>query len=190
MTRIKKSRKERHTASKPAPKLSKEQLARQDKKPKKQTGNKPGSRHHDGKKATHQGSSNANKDPRLGSKKPIDLGIAKPTKVLSADAVPAKQRKMLDPIAKIRVVEGNPSIEMQLLALEQDEQLLAIIDKQEQGTALTDAEVDYFNQLMERHEQLSAELEQEADEESPRRTELSEDDLWDKFNDSDYSDQF
>ena len=64
--------------------------------------------------------------------------------------------------------------------------------KQEDDIALTEQEVDYYNEKMERHQVLSAELGlDDADEESESyepNSNDSEDDLWDKLDRPNFSD--
>ncbi|GHF88489.1 Der GTPase-activating protein YihI [Thalassotalea marina] len=188
MTRHKKTRKPPQEAAKTRlSKKEKQQIAElRDKKPKKQTGNKPGNRQQEAvANKRNQHGAKDNKDPRLGSKKPIDLGVPavmsqlKPNKKSTKSAATAG-------IAAIRVLDETKSISAQIAEIEQDEALLAIIAKQEDDIELTEQEVDYYNELMERHETLSAQLPVEEDTESSEE-ELDEDSLWDKLDKTDFS---
>lgn len=185
MTRQKKSRKPPQEAVKTRlSKKEKQQIAElRDKKPKKQTGKKPGNRQQEAvAKSRNKNSGQENKDPRLGSKKPIDLGVP----AVKAQLKPKNTTKSTSGVAAIRVVDETLSIPAQIAEIEQDEALLAIIAKQEEDIALTEQEVDYYNQMMERHEALSEQL---PTDDTPSTTdkELDEDDLWDKLDKTDFS---
>ncbi len=186
MSRSKKSRKP-GGAPTAKPKLSKVELANVEKRLRKKTGNKPGNRQQEGKlenssdQQLHQ-----NKDPRIGSKKPIELGGS----VVQAKK-PIKQTKAKqDPIAAIRVVnaeaEEEQNLAQELENIEADERLQAILAKQEEELALTEQEVDYFNEMMERHQALTEKLaENEEPEDEPNKVDTSsEEDLWDKLDNS------
>jgi len=184
MSRSKKSRKP-GGAPTAKPKLSKVELANVEKRLRKKTGNKPGNRQQEGKlenssdQQLHQ-----NKDPRIGSKKPIELGGS----VVQAKK-PIKQTKAKeDPIAAIRVVnaEAEQNLAQELENIEADERLQAILAKQEEELALTEQEVDYFNEMMERHQTLTEKLaENEEPEDEPNKIDTSsEEDLWDKLDNS------
>lgn len=185
MTRKKKSRKPpQDPVKKRLSKQEKQQLAElKDKKPKKQSGNKPGNRQQEATAKARKANTNAkNKDPRLGSKKPIDLGVPLPSKPSTKNA----KADTLPGIAAIRVVDDAVSVESQISAIEQDSQLLEIIAKQEQDVALTEQEVNYYNNMMEQHETLSAQLDDEQTEES--EAPLDDDSMWDKLDNTDFSD--
>ena len=109
---------------------------------------------------------------------------------------PAKVTKTKqDPIAAIRVVnaeaEQDSVQELEPLAqelenIEADERLQTILAKQEEALALTEQEVDYFNQMMDRHQKLTEKL---AENEQPENelssgNASSEEDLWDKLDNS------
>lgn len=186
MSRTKKSRKP-GSAPTAKPKLSKVELAKVEKRVRKKTGNKPGNRQQEAfvVKGEDQ-SGNQKKDPRIGSKKPIDLGgESKPIQLKSTK--PRKPNQ--DPIAAIRCVEpSNEDAELNLAdaleKIESDEKLQIILAKQEDEVALTEEEVDYFNTMMERHQQISEQLDDEDEEETRQHSVSSEDDLWDKLDNS------
>ena len=98
-------------------------------------------------------------------------------------------------IASVRFVENTLvglSAEQEIDAIEQDELLQNILAKQEDDIALTEQEVDYYNEKMERHQVLSAELGFDEDDDSSDSAEStgsdSEDELWDKLDRPDFSD--
>lgn len=185
MSRSKKSRKP-GGAPTAKPKLSKVELANVEKRLRKKNGNKPGNRQQEGKldnNSDHQ--SLQNKDPRIGSKTPIDLG----GKGVQVKTKPVKTTKAKqDPIAAIRVVnaEEEQIFAQELEKIESDERLQAILSKQEEELALTEEEVDYFNEMMERHQVLTEKLaEDEEPEDEPSKLQTnSEEDLWDKLDNS------
>ncbi|WP_114324928.1 Der GTPase-activating protein YihI [Candidatus Colwellia aromaticivorans] len=192
MARTKKSRKP-GGAPTAKPKLSKVELANVEKRLRKKNGNKPGNRQQEAKLIKNPDQqSDKNKDPRIGSKTPIDLGrTVAPTKKKAVKITKAKQ----DPIAAIRVVNAEEeqsaaqemvSFAQELDNIEADERLQAILAKQEEALALSEQEVDYFNEMMERHQQLTEKLaeNEEPKDESTNVDANSEEDLWDKLDNS------
>lgn len=191
MARTKKSRKP-GGAPTAKPKLSKVELASVEKRLRKKNGKKPGNRQQEAmliKNPDQQ--SDKHKDPRIGNKTPIDLGRA----VVQAKSKPAKPAKSKqNPIAAIRIVneEADQSsaqelnLAQELENIESDERLQTILTKQEEELALTEQEVDYFNEMMERHQLLSEKLaeNEEPEDESNSVDASSEDDLWDKLDNS------
>ena len=199
MSRTKKSRK---PASAPTakPKLSKAELANVEQRVRKKKGKKPGNRQQEAQPISDKNqNTKVNKDPRIGSKKPIALGGT--VKLPQAKPVTSKasnsDNTKASPIAAIRRVDkSNDNVALtlaqQLAAIEDDEQLQAILVKQEEALALTEQEVDYYNNKMERHQVLSAELGLDDDDDTSDSDEFigsdSEDELWDKLDRSDLSD--
>jgi ribosome assembly protein YihI (activator of Der GTPase) len=154
---------------------------------KKTNGKEPGNRQKEASPVMANGQNSAkNKDPRIGSKTPIDLG-----KQVTAPIKTKATKKVLDnsPIAAIRVVEVSESLAEQLSRIEQDPRLLEILEKQDDDLALTAEDVSYFNTLMEQHEEISQALGLDDEDEiiAPTKKSDSEDDLWDKFEKSDLS---
>lgn len=184
MSRTKKSRKPA-TAPKAQPKLSKAELANVEKRVRKKTGKKPGNRQQEAEQKKHSTKASTQaRDPRIGSKTPIALGGgANVEQAKSAKSKPNEQQ----PIAAIRFAEPakdmTQDLNQELAAIEADEQLQVILAKQEDDIALTEQEVDYYNQLMERHQEISEELglDEESDEDEFQNNTRSEDDLWDKL---------
>jgi uncharacterized protein len=190
MSRSKKSRKP-GTGSLGIVKDDKKKLvAPAPRKPKKKTGKEAGNRQKEASpKANNTQNSAANKDPRIGSKTPIDLGkpVAAPVKAKTNKA--SKKAQDNSPIAAIRVVESSETLAEQLSRIEQDPKLLEILEKQESDAVLTPEDVTYFNALMEQHEKISQELGLDEEDEvvTPATKSDSEDELWDKFDSSDLS---
>ena len=115
-----------------------------------------------------------------------DRQIAKKTpKPLTTASI----RFVEDTVVENTVVELSP--EQELDAIEQDETLQSILAKQEDDIALTEQEVDYYNDKMERHQVLSAELGLDEDDDASDSDESnssdSEDDLWDKLDRPNFS---
>jgi len=188
MSRTKKSRKPA-TAPKAQPKLSKAELANVEKRVRKKTGKKPGNRQQEAEQKKNSTKANAQaRDPRIGSKTPIALGgvakkdQTKPTKVKSSEQQPIAAIRYAEP-AQDATQELSQDLYQELAAIEADEQLQVILAKQEDDIALTEQEVDYYNQLMERHQTLTEQLgfDEESDEEELQQSTRSEDDLWDKL---------
>ncbi len=185
MSRTKKSRKP-GSAPTAKPKLSKVELASVEKRTRKKTGKKPGNRQQEAMLAQKSDQQpHQNKDPRIGSKKPIELG-GSVTQAKNKLAKTTKTKK--DPMAAIRIVqaEAEQNIAQALVNIENDERLQTILAKQDEAIALTEQEVDYFNEMMERHQQLTeklAENEQPEDELNGDAV-SSEEDLWHKLDHS------
>ena len=197
MSRSKKSRKP-GGAPTAKPKLSKQELEKVEKRTRKTTGKVAGNRQKEAMpEQTNSNQQGANKDPRLGNKTPIVLGKMV-TKAEKPKQVKAKQNSQKSAaIASVRFVENtdievlpNEALtpEQELDAIEQDETLQTILAKQEGDIALTEQEVDYYNEKMERHQALSAELGLDEDASDEPNSADSEDDLWDKLDRPDFSD--
>jgi ribosome assembly protein YihI (activator of Der GTPase) len=197
MSRSKKSRKP-GGAPTAKPKLSKQELEKVEKRTRKTTGKVAGNRQKEAmQEKTGNNQQGAKKDPRLGNKTPISLGKiaakAEKTKKETAQKSSAKSAA----IASVRFVEpavtdlpAKLSPEQELDAIEQDEMLQIILAKQEDDIALTEEDVNYYNDMMERHQVLSAELglDEDEDDEITDESNDSEDDLWDKLDNNNLSD--
>lgn len=92
-------------------------------------------------------SSTKNKDPRIGSKKPIPLVTTVAEQKLLA---PTTQPKAM--LAKAKPVEVTPEVE--LAQIEQDERLAELLERTEQGEILTGKDAKYFNAKTARHAEL------------------------------------
>jgi len=212
MSRSKKSRKP-GGAPTAKPKLSKQELSNVEKRTRKTTGKVAGNRQKEAAPEQRDGNQKgAKKDPRLGNKTPIVLGKfvtrAEKEKAEKIKEAKIKQNSQeLAPIAAVRFVEDTEaevvsqpealvkqvlSSEDELNAIEEDETLQSILAKQEDDIALTEDEVNYYNEMMERHQTLSAELgldeEDESNESDDSEANENEDDLWDKLDGHDFSD--
>jgi hypothetical protein len=194
MSRSKKSRKP-GGAPTAKPKLSKQELANVEKRIRKSTGNVAGNRQ---KEAIQDKGANQQtakqKDPRLGNKTPIVLDRIKTQTQNKKQTTNKKSQVISDGVAHVHVIENNDqqlSAEQELELIEQDQVLQDILAKQEDAKMLTEQEVGYYNQKMERHQLLSTELglydesvEVTDDNEEPS----SEAELWRKLDNTDLSD--
>lgn len=190
MSRTKKSRKPGSGSLGPIKDTNKKAIAPAPRKPRKKVGKPAGNRQAEAKNHQKSGVQNpANRDPRLGSKKPIDLGAA--IKVEKHTKTPVTKEPKASPIAAIKVLDDNNDLMQELERIEADEQLQTILIKQEDEIALTKVEVDYFNEKMDRHQEISEELGLEHDEEDEPDNDISprsEDELWEKLNKTDFND--
>ncbi len=191
MSRTKKSRKP-GGAPTAKPKLSKQELAKVEKRVRKTTGKQAGNRQ---KEATQEKASNsqqgANKDPRLGNKTPIALGklAAKAEKTEQAKVKQTSQNT--SSIAGVRFAEKSTvelTPEQAINAIEQDEMLQDILAKIAEDIALTEQEVNYYNELMEKHQVLSESLDLDDSDEEDVADTRNEEALWDKLDSHDFSD--
>ncbi|MER2491141.1 Der GTPase-activating protein YihI [Catenovulum sediminis] len=150
MTRIKKSRKIGPLAK------SKSETSRsikpQASAKHKRKGQKPGSRHSVSEYNTAE-QSTTQKDPRLGSKKPIDL---------SATDKPKTEIKDVSP--QIKITKNKPQEDQsdnwwtELEEIEQNDELQALLNRLDQGEDLTAHELAFFNKKMARHAWLAEKL--------------------------------
>lgn len=191
MSRTKKSRKP-GGAPTAKPKLSKQELAKVEKRVRKTTGKQAGNRQ---KEATQEKASNSqqgtNKDPRLGNKTPIALGklAAKAEKTEQAKVKQTSQNT--SSIAGVRFAEKSAvelTPEQAINAIEQDETLQDILAKIAEDIALTEQEVNYYNELMEKHQALSEALDLDDSDEEDVADTRNEEELWDKLDSHDFSD--
>ena len=207
MSRTKKSRTPSTTPPR-APKEKKNAVAEApEKRSRKHKGKVSGNRQKEAYVQKDEQASVANKDPRLGNKKPIDLTKSqkavkapKPAKksdqasILSAHtSKKGKTKPEHSPIAAIRQIESSSEEKLadELDAIEQDERLLAIIAKQDDEIDLSENEVDYFNDKMDRHQELREALgldDEDEDYEEEDKSNASSVDVWDKLDNSDLSD--
>lgn len=131
---------------------------------KKGAGLKSGSRNSQEQTKQTPASGKSNKDPRHGSKKPIALiPDAAEQKLLQQDVNFAPKAQL----SKAKAVTLPP--EQELAQLEQDERLLALVDRVEQGEILTGKDAKYFNSKTARHAELLTllGLDQQADADEP-----------------------
>jgi len=191
MSRTKKSRTPSAAKRDVIKETSKTVLAPVTKRPKQKNGKEPGNRQKEAFAHNNKTQGNgAPKDPRIGSKTLIDLTPQ------SAPKVNKPRKEKPSPIAAIKAVEhvaviSSPStaLEDELYAIEDDAQLQQILALQEDDTELNEEQINYFNQKMERHQELRELLgwNDEDDDDEDETDNKSEDDLWDTLDNNDLS---
>lgn len=170
MTRIKKSRTTGPIGSRNKPAAEARQTRERPVETKKKgAGLKSGSRNAPQQEKPQQ-KGQANKDPRHGSKKPIALQLNDAEQKLLQQAPDFKPKAQL---AKVKVVAMTP--EQELAALEQDEKLLDLVERVENGEILTGKDAKYFNAKTARHAELLTLLGLDESEETDDTAEAEED---------------
>ncbi len=158
-----------------------------DKRIKKKHGKTPGNRQQEAQvKQNKNSASSAKKDPRVGNKTPIVL-----TKAPVLEKQPAPQKVKPTPMAAIRVVDNQEAYEEEMYAIEADERVQEILQKQDEDVALSEEEIDYFNLKMDRHSTLREKLGLDDDddiESTEHQPEVDENALWDKLDNNKFSD--
>lgn len=116
------------------------QEARDRKREKKHRGNASGSRANGGGDASGSGKGRAQKDPRIGSKKPIPLGVTDTP--VTKQHKPKSEKPMLSPQAELEMLETDERLDALLERLEEGETLSA------EDQAWVDAKLDRIDELM------------------------------------------
>ena len=136
------------------------QEARDRKRDKKHRGHAPGSRASGSEGASGSNKQKQQKDPRIGSKKPIALGVTEAPVVKQHK--PKSEKPMLSPQAELDMLEN-------------DERLDALLERLEEGETLTaeeqswvDAKLDRIDELMQK---LGLSYDDEEDEEEDEKQE-------------------
>lgn len=166
MARVKKSRKIGQIGTPSIAKESRKRKSPPEGKTKPSKGNKPGSRHSAGEKNSNNSGSITKKDPRIGSKKPIQLIVeSKPT-----------------PSEKPKKAFFSPKEELQ--DIENDQKLSDLLDKIDDGLEITAEQQNYVETKLARHKSLCELLgvneEEEIQPASPVK-DPTEDDLFETF---------
>ncbi|MCJ8318928.1 MAG: Der GTPase-activating protein YihI [Colwellia sp.] len=202
MSRSKKSRKPGVGSSGVKKDTTKSDIVPVEKRLKKIKGKPAGNRRNEAKPIVISKQSTEKKDPRIGNKTPIDLGqaSAKATKATKATKAQTnlKAKPTLPSVAPIRTIEPEHVVDTDVLmkeleSIEQDERLLSILAKQDDDVEISEEDVNFFNAQMDKHQSIREALglededEDENEEEESAQSNSSEDDLWDKFNNSDLS---
>ncbi len=118
----------------------------------------------------------ASRDPRLGSKKPVELLVA--TQPVKAPvARPAAKAKPED--------KSRERLEQELVAIENDERLERLVDRLDEGQPVSDADQAWLDERLARHQALLAEL-GISDDDEEGDAESSVDDLWNRFIDDEF----
>ncbi len=118
------------------------QEGRDRKRDKKHRGNASGSRANGGGDASGSGRGKQQKDPRIGSKKPISLGVTDTP--VNKQHKPKSEKPMLSPQAELEMLETDERLDALLERLEEGETLSA--DDQ----AWVDAKLDRIDELMQK----------------------------------------
>lgn len=135
------------------------------KRQKKHRGNAAGSRANGSSASQNLSRKGGAKDPRIGSKTPVQLTVSDEAKV---------QKTVLK---EERAHRAEPlSAEKELARLENDERLNELLDALEAGKALSDEEHDYVNDTLDRIDELMVQLgidlgDGDEEEESPEQKE-------------------
>jgi len=119
--------------------------ARDRKRDKKHSGHAAGSRATGGTQAKSGGGSSQAKDPRIGSKKPIALGVTEVQVKKPKQQKPKSEKPMLTPQAELDLLEN-------------DERLDALLERLEEGETLNAEEQAWVNAKLDRIDALMAEL--------------------------------
>ncbi|MEN0615398.1 Der GTPase-activating protein YihI [Klebsiella indica] len=137
------------------------QEARERKHQKKHRGHAPGSRMTGAQTASASKKQGQQHDPRIGSKKPIPLGVTDSTPTVKQHK-PKSEKPMLSPQAELDLLEN-------------DERLDALLERLEEGDTLNaeeqtwmDAQLDRIDELM---QQLGLSYDDDDDEEEEERKE-------------------
>lgn len=136
--------------------------ARKQKRLKKRKGLASGTRSGEApQKQNHKGGKK-NNDPRVGSKKPVEL-VAAPTPTAQPTFAKVKKEKPV----KVEPIKVELTLEQELDQLENDARLSALLVRLDNDEALNAAEQSYVDERVERHQFLLAELgyDEEFDEE-------------------------
>ncbi|WP_417616834.1 Der GTPase-activating protein YihI [Oceanisphaera sp.] len=183
MTRIKKTRSPGQIGARKDKRETAEQ-SKDRKRKAKRKGLAPGSRQNSADQNQQQAGSQAARDPRLGSKKPIALIPESATSKAEQGSQPAKR------VAAVRVVaEKEPkapempelTAEQELEQLENNDRLNALLDKVDAGEKLNKKDAEWLDNTLARHQQLLEELGLMEDEDQEP---AGGDDLWSRFMDA------
>ncbi len=160
MTRIKKTRTSGPLGTRHRPaEEARQDRARAPETKKKGAGLKSGSRHSPAAEDKQKQSNKSPKDPRHGSKKPIALFVTEAEQKL------LDKPKQFKPVVQLKAAK-DPVMppEQELALLENDEKLLELVDRVDQGEILTGKDAKYFNAKTARHAELVALLGLDQDE--------------------------
>ncbi|ATG75623.1 hypothetical protein AN401_18665 [Zobellella denitrificans] len=165
MTRMKKTRTPGQLGARKESRENAEQ-SRERKRKAKRKGLAPGSRHNQSGESGGGGAARVQKDPRLGSKKPVAL--------IKDEAKAAAVAK----VAKLKALTPEQELEQ----LENNERLNTLLDRVDAGEKLGKDDAAWLDQTLARHQQLLEQLGLLDDEdEEPEEGE----DLWTRFMDAD-----
>lgn len=152
----------------------------------KTSGNKAGTRQTIANQKVEVVVDDKDRDPRIGSKTPIDLGV----KTAPVKVARKKVKDTRPAVAPITVIDDSELWEQELLAIESNEQLQLIASRSDDGESVTEEEAELLATSLARYQQLIAKLGLEGDDEETEQVDedLSEEDMLNKLDDSDFSD--
>ncbi len=163
------------------------------KKPRKQTGKKPGNRQQEARVTTDKSNPKSVKaDPRLGSKKPIALSPSPAKTTASIKQHSPVKKPSPSPMDALhppqQTVDSEATLREELRAIEDDNRLQSILTKQENNIELSENDIDYYNQKMSRYQALQTALglsdedDFAVEQPSAKNAAAADDDsLWDKL---------
>ena len=135
------------------------QEARDRKRQKKHRGHAAGSRANGGDAASAQRQA---QDPRVGSKKPIPLGVSESSAPAPKQHKPKSEKPMLSPQAELELLEN-------------DERLDALLERLEEGGTLNAEEQSWVDAKLDRIDELMQQLGLSYDDEDEEEEERQED---------------
>lgn len=138
-----------------------DQEARDRKRQKKHRGHTPGSRASGGSASGNAGQKGQEKDPRIGSKKPVQLGVT------AAQTTPRQQ--------KTKSEKPMLSPQAELEQLETDERLDALLERLEEGGKLNPEEQSWVDAKLDRIDELMQQLGLSYDDDEEEEEEGKED---------------
>ena len=138
------------------------QEARDRKRDKKHRGHAPGSRASGSEGASGSNKQKQQKDPRIGSKKPIALGVTEAPVVKQHK--PKSEKPMLSPQAELDM-------------LETDERLDALLERLEEGETLTAEEQTWVDAKLDRIDELMQQLGLSYDDDEEEEEEEEKEDM-------------
>ena len=148
-----------------APRKTREEMnqdSRARKQDKKHRGNAPGSRASGASESTASGKRTQQNDPRIGSKKPIPLGVTDTP--VKKQQKPKSEKPMLSPQAELD-------------SLETDERLDALLERLEEGESLSDEEQSWVNAKLDRIDALMQQLGLSYDDDEDEEEEEGREDM-------------
>lgn len=183
MTRKKKSRK-LGSGGNGSFRLSKEKLAElraiKEQRVKKRTGNKAGTRNAQDTLSKQESANKQRKDTRVGSKNPIALVL----EAQEQTQQPEFKRHLKPQVELRKVSEVTLTPEQELAALENDQKLMSLLERQDAGEVLVGKDVTYLNEKVARHQALCELL--GIDDED----EYDDEDMLDQYMSSDLADEW
>ncbi|HHG9608549.1 TPA: Der GTPase-activating protein YihI [Klebsiella pneumoniae] len=138
------------------------QEARDRKRQKKHRGHAAGSRANGGDAASAGKKQRQAQDPRVGSKKPIPLGVSESSAPAPNQHKPKSEKPMLSPQAELELLEN-------------DERLDALLERLEEGGTLNAEEQSWVDAKLDRIDELMQQLGLSYDDEDEEEEERQED---------------